>query len=168
MVSFLALLPRSLTTFLYAVAALLRFYGNIDTIPIPRIPLTILDWSLLAFALGTASLLVNLSLEWNAGNRSRAQAEDARIRAEEERIRAEEERIRAEEERTRAENERIRSRQREARQDDLADQERERSAARARIQNRWIILEIRHQLSPSPETRAALTDLVSFLQEYGE
>jgi hypothetical protein len=147
MVSFLALLPRSLTTFLYAVAALLRFYGNTDTIPIPRIPLTILDWSLLAFALGTASLLVNLSLEWNAGNRSRAQAEDARTR----------------------------SRQREARQDDLADRERnkadrerERSAARARIQNRWIILEIRHQLTPSPETRAALTDLVSFLQEYGE
>ena len=136
MVSFLALLPRSLTTFLYAVAALLRFYGNIDTIPIPRIPLTILDWSLLAFALGTASLLVNLSLEWNAGNRSRNQALEAR--------------------------------QREARQDDLADQERERSAAQARIQNRWIILEIRHKLTPSPETRAALTDLVSFLQEYGE
>ena len=135
MVSFLALLPRSLTTFLYAVAALLRFYGNTDTIPIPRIPLTILDWSLLAFALGTASLLVNLSLEWNAGNRSRAQAEDARLRAENERIRAEEERTR--------------SRQREARQDELADQERERSAARARIQNRWIILEIRHQLSPA-------------------
>jgi flagellar biosynthesis GTPase FlhF len=186
MVSFLALLPRSLTTFLYAVAALLRFYGNTDTIPIPRIPLTILGWSLLAFALGTASLLVNLSLEWNAGNRSRAQAEDARLRAENERIRsrqrearqdnladeernkADRERERAEEERTRAENERIRSRQREARQDDLADQERERSAARARIQNRWIILEIRHQLTPSPETRAALTDLVSFLQEYGE
>ena len=66
MISFLALLPRSLTTFpifLYAVAALLRFYGNTDTIPIPRIPLTIIDWSLLAFALGTASLLVNLSLE---------------------------------------------------------------------------------------------------------
>ena len=136
MVSFLALLPRSLTTFLYAVAALLRFYGNTDTIPIPRIPLTILDWSLLAFALGTASLLVNLSLEWNAGNRSRNQALEAR--------------------------------QREARQDDLADQERERSAARARIQNRWIILEIRHKLTASPETRAALTDLVSFLQEYGE
>ena len=179
MVSFLALLPRSLTTFLYAVAALLRFYGNTDTIPIPRIPLTILDWSLLAFALGTASLLVNLSLEWNAGNRSRAQAEDARTRsrqrearqddlADEERNKADRERERAEEERTRAENERIRSRQREARQDDLADQERERSAARARIQNRWIILEIRHQLTPSPETRAALTDLVSFLQEYGE
>ena len=132
MVSFLALLPRSLTTFLYSVAALLRFYGNTDTIPISRIPLTILDWSLLAFALGTTSLLVNLSLEWNTGNRSRAQAADARARAE---------------------DERTRSRQREARQDHLADEERnkadrerERSAARARIQNRWIVLEIRHKL----------------------
>ena len=147
MVSFLALLPRSLTTFLYAVAALLRFYGNTDTIPIPRIPFTILDWSLLAFALGTASLLVNLSLEWNAGNRSRAQAEG---------------------ERTRAENERIRSRQREARRDHLADQERERSARRARIQNRFTVLQIRYQLASTPETRSALADFLSFLEEYSE
>nr|WP_228024046.1 hypothetical protein [Synechocystis salina] len=71
MASFLALLPRSLTTFLFAVAALLRFYGNINTTPIPQIPLTILGWSFLAFALGTAALLVNLGLEWHAGNRSR-------------------------------------------------------------------------------------------------
>ena len=150
MVSFLALLPRSLTTFLYAIAALLRFYGNTDTIPIPRIPLTILDWSLLAFALGTASLLVNLSLEWNAGNRSRNQALEARKREARQDNLADEERNKADRERNKA------------------DRERERSAARARIQNRWIILEIRHQLTPSPETRAALTDLVSFLQEYGE
>ena len=33
MLSFLALLPRALTTFLYAVAALLRFYGNTDPNP---------------------------------------------------------------------------------------------------------------------------------------
>ena len=95
-------------------------------------------------------------------------AEDARIRAEEERIRAEEERIRAEEERTRAENERIRSRQREARQDDLADQERERSARRARIQNRFTVLQIRYQLASTPETRSALADFLSFLEEYSE
>ena len=154
MASLLALLPRSLTTFLYAVAALLRFYGNTDTIPIPRIPLTILGWSLLAFALGTASLLVNLGLEWHAGNRSRAQAEDGRLRAEEERLRAE--------------NERTRSRQREARQDHLADEERERAARRARIQNRFAVLQIRHQLTPGPATRAALIDFLSFLDEYGE
>ena len=175
MVSFLALLPRSLTTFLYAVAALLRFYGNTDTIPIPRIPLTVLDWSLLAFALGTASLLVNLSLEWNAGNRSRSQAEDARLRAARERVRAEEERIRAARERVRAAEERPRTREREARRDDLEDEERrrageerERAARRARIQNRWIILQVQHQVAPEEATRTSLGDFVAFLQEYGE
>jgi len=143
MVSFLALLPRSVTTFLYSVAALLRFYGNTDTIPISRIPLTILDWSLLAFALGTASLLANLGLEWNAGNRSRNQAAEERNRAAEERNRVAEER-------------------------NKADRERERSSSRARIQNRFTVLQIRHQLTPSPETRAALADFLSFLEEYGE
>ena len=173
MVSFLALLPRSLTTFLYSVAALLRFYGNTDTIPISRIPLTILDWSLLAFALGTASLLANLGLEWNTGNRSRAQTEDERTRsrqrearqdhladeernkADRERERADRERERADRERLRAEDERIRARQREVRQDYLADEERnraaeerskadrerERSSSRARIQNRFTLLQ---------------------------
>jgi hypothetical protein len=29
-------------------------------------------------------------------------------------------------------------------------------------------LQIRHQLTPSPETRAALADFLSFLEEYGE
>ncbi len=65
-------------------ALLLRFYGNIDTTPIPQIPLTILQWSLLAFTLGTASLLVNLGLEWNTGNR----AKNERARADQERERA--------------------------------------------------------------------------------
>jgi len=47
-------------------------------------------------------------------------------------------------------------------------EEGERAARRARIQNRWIVLQIRHQLAPSEQTRAALTDFASFLQEYGE
>ena len=136
MVSLLALLPRVLTTFLYAVAALLRFYGNTDTTPIPQLPLTILDWSLLAFGLGTASLLVNLGLEWNTGNRSRNREAENSKREDEER--------------------------------NKADRERERAASRARIQNRFFVLQIRHQLAPSPETQAALADLLSFLQEYGE
>ncbi|MBE9175020.1 hypothetical protein IQ225_06310 [Synechocystis salina LEGE 06155] len=143
MASFLALLPRSLTTFLYAVAALLRFYGNIDTTPIQLIPLTILQWSFLAFTLGTAALLANLGLEWNAGNRSRNREIEKRDRANEERDRANEERERA-------------------------NKERERAASRARIQNRYLILQTRHQLAPGPETRAALVDFLSFLQEYGE
>ncbi|QHU99007.1 hypothetical protein [Synechocystis sp. CACIAM 05] len=136
MASFLALLPRSLTTFLYAVAALLRFYGNIDTTPFQLIPLTILDWSFLAFTLGTAALLVNLGLEWNAGNRSRNRADQERDRTDQER--------------------------------DRADQERQRAARRARIQNRFFLRPTRYQLTPSPDTRAALIDFLSFLQEYGE
>ena len=151
MASFLALLPRSLTTFLFALAALLRFYGNTDT---EFLHLTSLGWSLLAFSLGSAALVANLGLEWNAGRRSHSQAEDERLRAEEERLRA---------------------REREARRDDLADEERrkadreqERAARRARIQNRWIILQVQHQLAPTEDTRAALADFVAFLQEYGE
>ena len=161
MLSFLALLPRALTTFLYAVAALLRFYGSTDTTPIQFIPITILQWSLLAFCLGTATLLANLGLEWNAGNRSRTGAEEERLRAE---------------------NERNRARQREARQDNLADEERNRAAEErenanrernraacyTRIQNRFIVLQIRHQLTPSAETRRALNDFLAYLEEYGE
>ncbi|BFM39859.1 hypothetical protein [Synechocystis sp. LKSZ1] len=164
MASFLALLPRSLTTFLYAVAALLRFYGNIDTTPIQLIPLTILAWSFLAFALGTAALVVNLGLEWNAGNRIRNReiAQGNRVAEARERETrrdhlADEERNRAIEEREKADRER-----------DRADQERERAASRARIQNRGFILQTRHQLAPNPDTRSALTDFLSFLQEYGE
>jgi hypothetical protein len=157
MVSFLALLPRSLTTFLYAVAALLRFYGKIDTTPIPLIPLTILQWSFLAFALGTTALLANLGLEWNAGNRSRNREIEARQREIEARQRE------------------IEARERETRRDNLADEERdraneerERAASRARIQNRFFLLQTRHQLAPNPDTQAALADFLSFLQEYGE
>ncbi|ANV87370.1 hypothetical protein [Picosynechococcus sp. PCC 7117] len=129
MVSFLALLPRALTTFLYAVAALLRFYADTDTTPIQLFPLTILQWSFLAFALGTAALLANLGLEWHAGNQSRYREIEKR---------------------------------------DRAAQERERAARRARIQNRGFILQTRYQLTPGRETGAALTDFLSFLQEYGE
>ena len=88
------------------------------------------------FCLATAALLVNLGLEWYAGNR------DAHRRAEE---------------RERADQER-----------DRADQERQRAASRARIQNRCFISQIRYQLAPNPDTRSALTDFLSFLQEYGE
>ena len=95
MISFLALLPRALTTFFYAVAALLRFYGSTNTTPNQFIPLTILQWSLLAFCLGTAALLVNLGLEWNAGNRSRNRAVEEREKADRERDRADQERERA-------------------------------------------------------------------------
>ncbi|MDG2989364.1 hypothetical protein L3556_00235 [Candidatus Synechococcus calcipolaris G9] len=136
MVSFLALLPRSLTTFLYAVAALLRFYGTSTAIPLPWFRLATLQWSLLAFSLGTASLVANLGLEWNTERRRRYKEAEERDRADRERNRA--------------------------------NQERERASRRTRIQNRWIILQIRHQLQSSQQTRSALNDFIAFLEEYGE
>ena len=140
MASFLALLPRSLTTFLFALAALLRFYGNTET---EFFHVATLRWSFLAFCLGSASLVANLGLEWNAGNRSRNREAEDRERANEKTNRADEERNRA-------------------------NQERERAARRARVQNRWIILQVQYQVSPGEATRTALGDFVAFLQEYGE
>ena len=130
MIELLKLLPKSLTTFLFAVAALLRFYGNSDTI---LFSFTTIQGSLLVFALGSASLVVNLGLEWHAGNRNRRETTAAR---------------------TRIENENLAARERETRY--------------TRIQNRWIILQIQHQLEGSPDTRAALRDFLVFLSEYGE
>ena len=77
--------------------------------------------------------------------------------AAEERDRADQERNRAAEERERADRERDRS-----------DQERNRAAARAQLQNRFLVLQIRHQLDPGDATRAALRDFLALLEEYGD
>ena len=138
--SFLPLLPRNLATFLFALTALLRFYGNTETL---YFHLTLIQWSLVAFSLAAAFLVVNIGLEWNAGNRSR--------------------------------NQEIEAREREIRRDNLADEERNqanrernRASIRARIQTRWIILQIQHQFRGTDETTAVVTDFLSFLTEYGE
>ncbi|MEB3192984.1 MAG: hypothetical protein VKL42_21790 [Snowella sp.] len=197
MIELLKLLPKSLTTFLYAVAALLRFYGNSDTILFSFFPFTTIQGSLLVFALGSASLVVNLGLEWHAGNRNRREAAATRTRIEDENLAAREREARrdalanearereaerearrdalANEAREReAEREARRdalaneAREREARRDALANEERERATRYTRIQNRWIILQIQHQLESSSDTRAALRDFLVFLSEYGE
>ena len=138
--SFLPLLPRNLTTFLFALTALLRFYGNTETL---YFHLTLIQWSLVAFSLAAAFLVVNISLEWTAGNRSRNRELEARQRADE-------------------------AREREIRRDNLADEERNRSSIRARIQTRWIILQIQHQFRDTDETTAVVTDFLRYLTEYGE
>ena len=143
MIELLKLLPKSLTTFLYAVAALLRFYGNSDTILFSFFPFTTIEGRFLK----SGSLVANLGLEWHAGNQSRRETTAAR---------------------TRIENENLAAREREARRDNLANEERERGTRHTRIQNRWIILQIQHQLESSPDTRAALRDFLVFLSEYGE
>ena len=72
MLGFLALLPRGLTTFLFALAALLRFYGSSNSIPISAVPLTLLGWSLAAFHLASAALLAEIGLEWDRRTRDQA------------------------------------------------------------------------------------------------
>ncbi|XGB40249.1 MAG: hypothetical protein LVT47_06030 [Cyanobacteria bacterium LVE1205-1] len=140
MTSFLPLLPRNLTTFLFALTALLRFYGNTETL---YFHLTLIQWSLVAFSLAAAFLVVNISLEWNAGNRSRNRELEARQREDE-------------------------AREREIRRDNLADEERNKASIRARIQTRWIILQIQHQFRGTDETTAVMTDFLRYLTEYGE
>ena len=90
MIELLKLLPKSLTTFLFAVAALLRFYGNSDTILFSFFPFTTIEWSFLVFILGSGSLVANLGLEWHAGNRNRRETTAARIRIENENLAARE------------------------------------------------------------------------------
>ena len=153
-ISFLPLLPRNLTTFLFALTALLRFYGNTETL---YFHLTLIQWSLVAFSLAAAFLVVNISLEWNAGNRSRNRELEARQREDEARQRE------------------LEAREREVRRDNLADEERNqanrernRASIRARIQTRWIILQIQHQFRDSDETTEVVTDFLRYLMEYGE
>ena len=159
--SFLPLLPRNLTTFLFALTALLRFYGNTETL---YFHLTLIQWSLVAFSLAAAFLVVNIGLEWNTGNRSRNRELEARQRELEARQRELEARQREDE-----------AREREIRRDNLADEERNqanrernRASIRARIQTRWIILQIQHQFRGTDETTAVVTDFLSYLTEYGE
>ncbi|AZB71669.1 hypothetical protein [Synechococcus elongatus] len=142
MLSFLAILPRSLVTFFYAAAALLRFYGDAETIPFEQygFTYTVLDWSLVAFLAASVLLLVAIGIEWHGGNRRRDQEAEDRAATAEARDRA------------------VAAAEREARRDYLAAREAER-------QNRRDILQIRHQLDPSPENRAALRDFLAILEE---
>ena len=143
MLSFLAILPRSLVTFLYAAAALLRFYGDAETIPFERYGFTysVLDWSLVAFIAATVALVVNLGLEWNSGNRSRNREAEERDRADEERSTAAAERGRTEAERRRA-------------------------ARRARIQAQFLVALGQHQRRNTLETQQRLDAAIALLEEY--
>ena len=98
--------------------------------------------------------VVNFGVEWNLRNR-----ETNRLAKEEQR--------RSEAE-ARAENERAEERNRASEERNRASEERERAAGRARIQNRWIILQVQYQVAPGEDARAALGNFVAFLQEYGE
>ncbi|ABB56208.1 hypothetical protein PCC6311_0182 [Synechococcus elongatus PCC 6311] len=131
------------------MAALLRFYGDAETIPFEQygFEYTVLDWSLVVFVAATVLLLVAIGIEWHGGNRRRNQEAEARDRA-------------------------IKAAEREARRDALAEEardraveERNRAIEAAKCQNRRDILQIQHQLDPSPENRAVLRDFLAILEE---
>jgi hypothetical protein len=144
--SLLTLLPGAAVTFLFALAALLRFYTGND-FSFHWQPISPIDWSLWAFAAAVLALLVDLGLKWNAGNRGRDRAIEADARATEERNRATEERNRATEERNRA------------------TEAREREARRGRIGYLRDIAMARYQLSPTPERQQELESIVVLLQQ---
>ena len=83
MLALLSLLPRASTTFLFALAALLRFYGTDSGVSArhPSAGLPLLGWSLTAFVLASAALLVDLGLEWNRVVGTRACADRERDQA---------------------------------------------------------------------------------------
>lgn len=119
--------------------AFLRFYDETDFEFLGLIAQPRL-WSNELTVAAILATLANFGVEWNRRNR-----ETDRLAA------AEQRRI---EETARVENERT--------------EERERAAHQARIQNRWVVLQIQHQLNPTEQTQSALGDFAAFLQEYGE
>ncbi|PSN10229.1 hypothetical protein C7271_26310 [filamentous cyanobacterium CCP5] len=168
--NFLTLLPATGLTILTIAVAFLRFYdeqdfGFLELVAQPRI------WSNRLTVAALLAALANFGVEWNRRNRETDRlAEEAQRRAEEEQRRAEEVQRKAEEEqrRVREEQRRVREEQRNAEAERQRLEERERATRRAAIQNRWIVLQTRHQLTPSEQTQAALEDFLLFLQEYGD
>ena len=70
--------------------------------------------------------------------------------------------------RNREANRRAEAEQRRIEETERRIEETERATRRARIQNRWIVLQARYLLGPSAEVEAAVADFIQFLQEYGE
>ena len=142
----LALVPGTGLTVLTIAIAFLRFYDAQDfsllgLIAQPRL------WSNRLTVAALVVALVNLGIEWDRRNQ-----ETDRLAEEGQRRTEEGQRRREDSARAAAEG----------------AEERERAARRARIQNRWIVLQVRYQVAPGEDTGAALGDFVAFLQEYGE
>jgi len=154
--NFLSLLPATLLSLLTIAVAFLRFYDEQDFTILGQITEPRL-WSNRLTVGALLVAVVNFGVEWNRRNRETDRMAQAGETEAEERKRANRERNRADRERNRADRERNR-----------AAEERERAARRARIQNRWAILQIWYQLEASESNRRALSDFLAFLQEYGE
>ncbi len=72
-------------------------------------------------------------------------------------------RLRAERDRVRSERARIREAEDRSRAADEAAEERERAARRVQLQNRCALVQLQHQLAPTPEHTQQLRGLIGFL-----
>jgi len=147
--NFLSLLPATLLSLLTIAVAFLRFYDEQDFTILGQITEPRL-WSNRLTVAALLVAVVNFGVEWNRRNRETNRLAEAGERETEAREREIQRDRAADEERNRA------------------AQERERATRRARIQNRWAILQIQYQLEASEPNRRALSDFLAFLQEYGE
>ncbi|MFH7243272.1 MAG: hypothetical protein ACHWZW_10530, partial [Spirulina sp.] len=144
-VNFLSLLPGTVLTILIISVAFLRVYDETDFTFLGYVANT-RTWANRGTVAAIVVALVGFCVEWDRRNREAARIANERA---EERARREEETRRRESADARAANER--------------DEERERAARRARIQNRWIVLQARYLLEPGAEVETALGDFVRFL-----
>jgi hypothetical protein len=137
--NFLALLPATGLTVLTIAIAFLRFYDEQDFKLLELVAQPRL-WSNRLTLAAFVVALVNFCVEWHRRNRETSRLSRAEAQAADERAEEEQRRVTEQEQATR----------------------------RAGIQNRWIVLQIRYQLDPSEQTRAAMTNFLLFLQEYGD
>jgi hypothetical protein len=77
-------------------------------------------------------------------------------------------RLRTERDRIQAERDRVLEAEERARAADEAAEERNRAALRAQLQNRCALVQLQHQLDPTPEHTQQLRGLIGFLLEYVE
>ena len=130
-------LQGSITLLAGALIALITLFTSYDHVDIPGVGSIQLNQQ-------AGVLLIIASLATLAGDVELATRR--RLRAERDRIRSERDRFREAQDRARAEDE---------------------AARRARLQARCTLVQLQHQLEPTPEHTQQLRGLIGFLLEYG-
>ena len=152
-----------ITLILGGLLALITLFSSYSHVHIPFIGAVALNQQIGVLLL--AALVPPLVGDAQLATRCRLRAERDRVRSQRDRVREAEEAAR---ERGRAAEERRRAEEDRARAADEAAQERDRTARRAQLQNRCALVQLQHQLAPTPEHTQQLRGLISFLLEYGE
>jgi len=126
------------------VIALIALLSSYDHVSLPadatlQIPQ---QWGVWFIVASMALVVADAQLATGSRNRERDRAAEERIRADRERVRAAEDRIRA-------------------------AQERERAARRAQRQDRCNLVQLRHQLAPTPLHAEQVRNVIALLEEFG-